>query len=65
MARIFSVACPRCGHPSKKGLETMIAEDKAAGRLPQTYAMNQILRLEFMEEAAREIDARYSPGEYE
>ena len=56
---------PADGLPSMKGLEVMVAEDKASGRLPQTYTTDQILRLDFMEEAAKEIDARYGPEGYE
>lgn len=50
---------------SVKGLDIVIAEEKAAGMLPKTFTEEQVARLQFQREVAEEIDAKFGPGGYE
>ncbi len=48
-----------------KGLDIVIAEEKAEGMLPEEFTMERVARLEFQKEAAREIDAKFGLGGYQ
>ncbi len=56
---------PRDGNITKLGFQQMIDEEKLDGKLPQDYSMDQIIRLHFVEEAAKDIDAKYGSDGYE
>jgi len=45
-----------------EGLETVIREERAAGKIPPSFRMEDILRLEFVREAVKEINAAYGEG---
>jgi hypothetical protein len=48
-----------------KGLDSVIEEEKIEGLLPETFSLEQVVRLGFLEEAAREVDRRFGVGGYE
>ncbi len=56
---------PANGNITKFGFQQMIDEEKLDGRLPQSYKMEQVVRLQFVEKAAKELDMRFGPGGYE
>lgn len=56
---------PHNGYITKVGFQQMIDEEKFAGKLPRTYSMDQVVRLNFVEEAAKELNAKYGPEGYE
>lgn len=56
---------PADGGISLSGLDDVIDEWKAAGKLPDNYSREQVLRLEHLQEAVRELDAKYGPEGYE
>ncbi len=56
---------PPDGNITKFGFQQMIDEDKVEGKLPQSYSMDQIVRLSFVEEAAKTLDEKYGPNDYE
>ena len=47
-----------------RGLDIQIEQAKADGKVPDTFTMEQVTRLEFQKEAAAEIDAEFGPGGY-
>ncbi len=47
-----------------RGLDAVIADEKASGMLPKTFTVEQVVRLEFQKEAVKELDARFGPGGY-
>lgn len=55
---------PPDGHITKVGFQQMIDEEKMEGRLPQSFAMAQVVRLSFIEKAAKELDDKYGPLGY-
>lgn len=56
---------PRTGNITKVGLQQMIDEEKNDGKLPKTYSIEKVVRLSFVEEATKELDAKYGPDGYE
>jgi len=56
---------PPDGSITKFGFQQMIDEEKQDGKLPQSYTMAQVVRLNFGEEAVQELDAKYGPVGYE
>ena len=58
----FFEAIPADGMVTLQGLETVVREERAAGNIPASFRMEDILRLEFVQEAAKEIDARFGQG---
>ena len=55
---------PRDGNITKVGFQQMIEEEKSEGKLPESYRMDQVVRLDLVEMAARELDAKYGPEGY-
>jgi hypothetical protein len=55
---------PEDGGIPKKALEVMIEEEKWAGKLPDSYTVDKVLRLELVEEALKEVNAKYGPNGY-
>ena len=47
---------PADGSINRKGLEVILREEKALGRVSQSMTANQILRLEFVQQALRELE---------
>jgi len=58
----FFEAIPADGMVTLEGLETVIREERAAGKIPPSFRMEDILRLEFVREAVKEINAAYGEG---
>lgn len=58
----FFEAIPADGMVTMQGLETVVREERAAGKIPDSFRMDDILRLEFVKEAAKEIDAKFGQG---
>lgn len=54
---------PPDGMPT--GLDVAISEEKASGTLPPSFKLEQVTRLNFVQEAAKEVDKKYGPGGYE
>ncbi len=52
------------GFISLSGLDAMIGEYIASGRLPIGFAKEQVLRLEPLQEAVRELNAKFGPEGY-
>lgn len=48
-----------------KGLETMMKELKSASELPVTFSLEQVIRLSFLEDAIKEVDAKFGQGKCE
>jgi ABC-type nitrate/sulfonate/bicarbonate transport system substrate-binding protein len=63
--RVQFTLVPRDGMITKKGLETYMAEEKLAGKLPEACTMDQFVRLQFVEKASRELDDRFGSEGYE
>ncbi len=53
---------PRDGMVNEAGLELVIEEEKAAGKLPCGFAMNEILLDRFARAAADSVDRRFGAG---
>jgi ABC-type nitrate/sulfonate/bicarbonate transport system substrate-binding protein len=49
---------------SDRGLEDLVMEYKAWGKLPQDYDISQAQRLEFVKQALKELNAKYGPNGY-
>lgn len=58
----FFDAIPADGMVTRKGLETVVREGRSAGKIPASFNMEDILRLEFVIEAAQEVDAQFGQG---
>lgn len=58
----FFDAIPLDGMVTRKGLETVVREGREVGKIPASFKMEDILRLEFVIEAAREVDAQFGKG---
>ena len=58
----FFDAIPADGMVTRKGLETVVREGREVGKIPASFKMEDILRLEFVIEAAREVDAQFGQG---
>lgn len=56
---------PPDGSISMSGLDEIIDEWKASGKLPQDFRREQALRLEFLHEAVNDLNARYGPEGYD
>ncbi|MFB3883837.1 MAG: ABC transporter substrate-binding protein [Thermodesulfobacteriota bacterium] len=56
---------PPDGSISLTGLEDVIAEWKASRKLPDNFKRNQVLRLEILGEAVKELNTKYGPEGYE
>ncbi len=41
---------------------TVIREEREAGKIPPSFKMEDIVRLELVKEAAREVDAQFGQG---
>jgi ABC-type nitrate/sulfonate/bicarbonate transport system substrate-binding protein len=48
-----------------KGLERMMEELKSSGELPKSFSLEQVIRLDFLEEAIKEVDSKFGQGKYE
>lgn len=55
---------PPDGSISMIGLDDIINEWKASGKLPQDFRKEQALRLEFLQSAVQDLNARYGPEGY-
>lgn len=55
-------AIPADGMVTLKGLETVVREEREAGKIPASFKMDDIVRLEFVKEAAREVNAQFGQG---
>jgi ABC-type nitrate/sulfonate/bicarbonate transport system substrate-binding protein len=55
---------PPDGHVSITGLDAMIGEFKAWGRLSEGFRKEQVLRLEILGQAVAELNARFGPEGY-
>jgi ABC-type nitrate/sulfonate/bicarbonate transport system substrate-binding protein len=55
---------PLDGQISMVGLEDIIDEWKLSGKLPQNFRKEQALRLELLQEAVQELNARFGPEGY-
>jgi len=55
---------PSDGQITKKGLQQYIDEDISEGKLPKDFTMEQVTRLSFVEDAARELDEKYGKKGY-
>ncbi|MBI1994293.1 MAG: hypothetical protein HYS67_07785 [Deltaproteobacteria bacterium] len=53
---------PRDGMVNEAGLELVIEEEKAAGKLPCGFAMNEILLDRFVKAAADSVNRRFGKG---
>ena len=58
----FFDAIPADGMVTIKGLQTVINEGRSAGKIPASFKMEDILRTEYVIEAAREVDAQFGQG---
>lgn len=58
----FFDAIPADGMVTLKGLETVIREGREVGKIPASFKMADILRPEFVKEAAKEVDAQFGQG---
>ncbi len=55
---------PPDGKISLSGLDDVIGELKAEGKLPKNFTKEQVLRLEPLQEAVRELNAKFGPEGY-
>ncbi len=55
---------PADGNISLSGLDEIIGEYKTSGWLPKGFAKKQVLRLEPLQEAIRELNAKFGPEGY-
>ena len=46
------------------GLDNLIADEKEKGMLPQGFTARQVTRLEFQQQAVKEVNAEFGPGGY-
>ena len=53
---------PLDGAVGVQGLEQVIEEEKAAGKLPETFAVKDILLDRFVKEAAASVNRRFGGG---
>jgi len=58
----FFDAIPADGMVALKGLETLVEEQKKAGTIPESFRIEDILRLEFVREAAKEVNDLFGQG---
>jgi ABC-type nitrate/sulfonate/bicarbonate transport system substrate-binding protein len=58
----FFDAIPADGMVTRKGLETVVREGRSVGKIPESFKMEDILRLEYVIEAAKEVDAQFGQG---
>lgn len=56
---------PPDGNISLTGLDDVIGELKAEGKLPKNFTKEQVLRLAPLQEAVRELNAKFGPEGYE
>lgn len=56
---------PPDGSLNERGLEDLIAEYKAWNKLPGNFTIGQVTRLDFVKQAARELNVKFGPGGYE
>ena len=56
---------PPDGGISLSGLDAMIEEFKAWGKIPQGFNKQQVLRLELLQETVEELNAKFGPEGYE
>ncbi len=56
---------PPDGSVSQSGLDALLEEYKAWGKLPRGYTKEKVLRLKFLQEAVSELNAKFGPEEYE
>ncbi len=49
---------PPDGRLPVKGFESILAQEKETGRIPPSFTMDKVTRLEFVEQANRELDKR-------
>ena len=61
---LYSVI-PMDGSPSVEGVIRVAEMEKAAGKLPVEFDTNRILRLEYVEQAADEVNRRFGPEGFE
>ena len=55
---------PPDGRISLSGLDALIEESKASGKLPKDFTKQQVLRLETLPEAVSELNAKFGPEGY-
>lgn len=55
---------PPDGSINERGLEDLISEYKAWGKISQSFSIGQVIRLDFVKQAAQELDAKFGPGGY-
>jgi ABC-type nitrate/sulfonate/bicarbonate transport system substrate-binding protein len=55
---------PPDGRISLSGLDALIEESKASGKLPKDFTKQQVLRLETLQEAVSELNAKFGPEGY-
>jgi hypothetical protein len=53
---------PRDGGVNETGLNLVIDEEKAAGKLPSSFEATEILITRFVKEAAASVDRRFGDG---
>lgn len=56
---------PPDGSVSQSGLDALIEEHKASDKLPADFTKQQVLRLDPLHEAVRELNAKFGPEGYE
>ncbi|MFB3887434.1 MAG: ABC transporter substrate-binding protein [Thermodesulfobacteriota bacterium] len=55
---------PPDGRVSVSGLEALIGEAKTSGKLPKNFTKEQVLRLEILQEAVKDLNAKFGPEGY-
>jgi ABC-type nitrate/sulfonate/bicarbonate transport system substrate-binding protein len=55
---------PPDGRVSLSGLDALIGEAKVSGKLPKDFTKQQVLRLETLQEAVGELNAKFGPEGY-
>lgn len=56
---------PSDGSVSKKALQVVITQATGLGMLPETVTVDQAVRLEFVQQAAKELNQKFGPAAYE
>ena len=55
---------PPDGNVNQRGMEDLLQEYKDSHLLPSSFGLDQVTRLEFVTQAAREVNARFGPDGY-
>jgi len=55
---------PPDGSFNGKGMEDLIKEYKAWGKLPRSFTIEQVTRFDFVKQAARELDKKFGSEGY-